>query len=97
MRTLARRATAMTVFAPLVQRQHDPAASRRGIAVRNVHGVADQSRTLNLVLLQKGFDILGEGGVVVSRIMRRFAMVAQVLDNRCQRWLSQTFRQGEVR
>jgi hypothetical protein len=62
-----------------------------------VHGVADESRTLDLVLLQEGFDILGEGSVVVSRIMRRFAMVAQILDNGCQRWLSQTFRQGEVR
>jgi hypothetical protein len=58
--------------------------------------VADQSRTLNLVLLQEAFNILGEGSVVVSRIMRRFAVVAQVLDDVCQRWLSQTFWEGEV-
>lgn len=81
MRTLARKATAKTVLAPLVQRQHSSAESRCGIV--DVHGVADQSRTLNLVLLQEAFNILGEGSVVVSRIMRRFAVVAQVLDNVC--------------
>jgi hypothetical protein len=42
--------------------------------------MANQSRTLDLVLLQKVFDILGEGGVVVSGVMRGFTMVAQVLE-----------------
>jgi len=47
--------------------------------------MADQSRTLDLVLLQEALDILGEGSVIVSRIVGRFAVVAQVLDSWCQR------------
>ena len=46
---------------------------------RHSHGVADEGRVLQAVLGEKRGDILGHGGIVVPRGMRRLPVVAQVL------------------
>jgi hypothetical protein len=57
--------------------------------------VADQSRALNLVLLQEAFDILSEGSVVMSWVVRRLAVVAQILRRYYQRRWSQMYGKRE--
>jgi len=62
----------------------DQAANGDIFAQRNchgclrAHGVADQRAVLDVLLLQEALDVLGESGVVVSGIVRRVAVVAQV-------------------
>lgn len=40
--------------------------------------MADESCIFEVVLLQKGFNVVGEGGVVVDFVVRGVAMVARV-------------------
>ena len=53
-------------------------AQRNGHGCLRAHGVADQRAVLDVLLLQEALDVLGESGVVVSGIVRRVAVVAQV-------------------
>ena len=53
-------------------------AQRNGHGGFRAHGVADQRAVLDVLLLQEALDVLGESGVVVSGIVRRVAVVAQV-------------------
>ena len=56
----------------------DILAQRNGHGGLRAHRVADQSAVLDVLLLEEALDILGESGVVVSGIVRRVAVVAQV-------------------
>lgn len=44
-----------------------------------LHGVSDQGAVFDIVLLDEVFDVLGEGGVVVARVVWGLAVVSCVL------------------